>query len=450
MKRIDFNHITPLIQWHEGMMLSPQHFQQNDQHLHQVLRHQVETLSRYYWGVQHLKIDPIVFPDGLIRVLELEAVMPDGLIVQYYSDEKGALPLEMDIRSFKQDLGQEIVISLALPELLLNSSLVQGDLPRYVSSDWDEIIDNNTADNPIRIPRLLPRLFLSVGLQAPPRCVAFPLMKVAFVDEVFTNTNFIPPCFFVEKDTPLWEQLAAVVQKIREKATYLCEKWQNQVGTPMLQETASLLRSLVGALPGFEVMVHGDPIHPYNLYLKLCDVVGGLAALRLSQVPPVLPVYDHDDILKSFTPIVDLINKYLNSIDVSFASIPFNQKERLFYIKMEEEYLNEKLYVGIRAPRGMVESQLEEWIIDSVIACDAAVETVRERRITGAERNILSNEELYELMPSRGVVVFEIKPDPEFVQSGQNLNIFNPADSPDRRPLDMILYVRKKSEETVM
>jgi type VI secretion system protein ImpJ len=450
MRRNDFTHITPIIQWHEGMMLSPQHFQQNDLRFHQILRHQIETLSYYYWGVHHLKLDPIVLPDGLIRVLELEAVMPDGLIVQYSADKKGSLPLEIDLKSYKQEINQPIPVMLALPELLSSASLVQGELPRYVSVEGEETKDSNTADNPLRIPRLLPKLFLTIGDTPPPRCVAFPLVKVAFSDEVFVNTNYLAPCFFVEKNTPLWQQLAELVQKIREKATYLCEKLQNQTGTPMLQETASLLRSLIGGLPGFEVMVHGDPIHPYRLYLKLCDMVGHLAALRLSQVPPVLPPYQHNDMVSCFSMVLELLNKYIQSIDVSFAAIPFNQKDRLFYLRMENAYLEEKLYLGVRAPRGMMEAQVEEWANDAIIACDSAVELVRERRITGAERAILENEDLYDLMPSRGVVVFQIKPSPEFVQAGQNLNIFNPADTLERRPLEVTLYVRKKSEETLL
>jgi type VI secretion system protein ImpJ len=449
MKKNDFTHITPLIQWHEGMMLSPQHFQQNDLRTHQILRHQIETLSYYYWGIHHLKIDPIVFPDGLIRVLELEAVMPDGLIVQYHFEEKGSPPLEIDVSAYKQENNQPITVMLALPELLGSASVVEGDLPRYVSVEGQETKDTNTADNPVRIPRLLPKLFLSVGERTPARCVAFPLIKVIFSDEVFVSANYMAPCFFVEKDMPLWQQLATLTQKIREKATYLCEKYQNQTGTPMLQETAALLRSLISALPSFEVMVHGDPIHPYHLYIKLCEMVGHLSALRLSQVPPVLPVYQHNDMVSCFSMVIDLLNKYIKSIDVSYISIPFNQKERLFYLKMEESYLQEKLYIGARAPRGMTESQIEEWVNDAVIACDSSVELVRERRITGAEREMLSNEKLYDLMPSRGVVIFEIKPNTEFVQTGQNLNIFNPADTSERRPLDVILYI-KKSEETLL
>jgi type VI secretion system protein ImpJ len=68
---------------------------------------------------------------------------------------------------------------------------------------------------------------------------------------------------------------------------------------------------------------------------------------------------------------------------------------------------------------------------------------IRSRRITGAPRKLVQDEELYELMPSRGVIIFEIAMDPEFIQADQNLNIFNPTDTHDKRPVEMMLYVKK-------
>ncbi len=436
--------LTPAVQWHEGMMLSPQHFQQTDLRHHQIMSHQLMLLSYYHWGVYSLKLDPIVLPDGLVRVLELEALFPDGLIVNYSANMTDIPPLEIDIKSLKTDAPkQEIMIHLAIPEYLEDNSPVTGEFPRYYSAEGQEVKDINLDDNIIRIPRLIPRVFLHAGDQPPTRCLSFPLLKMTFMEETFARTDYLHPCFFVEKNTPLWESCAELVQKIREKASYLSEKWQNQIGTPMLQETSAILKPLISVLPGLETIIHGDPIHPYKLFIRLCDTVGLLATLRLSQIPPVLPTYQHNDLNACFGPILALTKQYINSIDLSFASFSFQQKERLFYLRLHQNYLQEKLYVGVRAPKGMTEIQLEEWVNDSIICSDFSIETVRARRITGAERTLLQGEDLYELMPSRGVVVFSITPNPEYIKPEQNLNIFNPADHPDKRPTEIVLYVRK-------
>ncbi|MBY0280925.1 MAG: type VI secretion system baseplate subunit TssK [Alphaproteobacteria bacterium] len=449
MRKEKFNSITPAIQWHEGMMISPQHFQQSDLRHHEILAHQLSLMAFYHWGIRSLKLDPIVLPDGLIRVLDMEALMADGLIVHYSADMTDIPPLEIDLKPYKTGLpNQEITVQIAIPEVVPESSPVIGEFPRYYSLEGHNVKDINLEDNVIKIPRLVPKLFLHVGEQPPARCLAFPLVKVGFVDEAFALTDYTSPCFFVEKDTALWESCAGLAQKIREKAAYLSEKWQNQIGTPMLQETSALLRPLLSGLPGFETMIHGDPIHPYKLYQKLCETVGVLAPLRPALLPPILPVYEHNNINACFKPVIELIKQYLNSIEQSFSAFPFQQKERLFYLRFHKAYVQDKIYVGLRAPKGMTETQLEEWMNDAVVASDFAIEAIRGRRITGAERGMLRDEELYELMPSRGVIIFEVTLNPEYIKPDQNLNIFNPADHAEKRPTEIVLYVRKSSDKT--
>ena len=52
-------------------------------------------------------------------------------------------------------------------------------------------------------------------------------------------------------------------------------------------------------------------------------------------------------------------------------------------------------------------------------------------------------DELEDLIPNAGTLLFVIKKDDEFVRSRKNLNIFNPGDTPDKRPLDITLFVRQ-------
>ena len=107
--------LIPAIQWHEGMLLSPQHLQQNDLRFEQILHHHMKLIAPYHWGVSHLKLDPIVLPDGLVRVLALQAVMPDGLVIDYEATSGEDVPLEVDIKPFKPlSPREEITISLAI------------------------------------------------------------------------------------------------------------------------------------------------------------------------------------------------------------------------------------------------------------------------------------------------------------------------------------------------
>lgn len=130
--------LTPAIQWHEGMLLSPQHLQQNDLRFEQLLYHHLNLLSPYHWGIHYLKIDPIVFPEGLVRILGLQAVMPDGLAVDYTANAMDTMPLEIDLKPFKPTNSKEVItIYLTVAESIPGVSSVVGEWTRYLSVEGE-------------------------------------------------------------------------------------------------------------------------------------------------------------------------------------------------------------------------------------------------------------------------------------------------------------------------
>ena len=76
--------IPAMVCWYEGMAMLPQHFQL------QALRN--ETLcaaltgcaNPWFWGVNRLQIDEAALCAGTLRILRLEAIMPDGTPVNYH------------------------------------------------------------------------------------------------------------------------------------------------------------------------------------------------------------------------------------------------------------------------------------------------------------------------------------------------------------------------------
>src|SRR5262245_56823666 len=135
---------SPAIQWFEGMLLGPQHFQQQDIRFFQVLSHHIGLLARYHWGVHSLKLDPVVLADGLIRVQSVEAGMPDGTLINFISDIYPSFPsLDYDAKAHKETLNhKEFSIYLCIPEHSSEKSSVLGEFPRYLSIDGPKVKDN--------------------------------------------------------------------------------------------------------------------------------------------------------------------------------------------------------------------------------------------------------------------------------------------------------------------
>ena len=108
--------IPAMVCWYEGMAMLPQHFQL------QALRN--ETLcaaltgcaNPWFWGVNRLQIDEAALCAGTLRILRLEAIMPDGTPVNY--DISDDLSLEFDCaRLLPAAPDSEHILWLALPPL---------------------------------------------------------------------------------------------------------------------------------------------------------------------------------------------------------------------------------------------------------------------------------------------------------------------------------------------
>ena len=87
--------IPPAIQWHEGMLLTPQHFQQNAARNEMLQQYSTLASAPYAWGVQQLQFDTRLISSGTYRVLHLEAIMPDGSVVSHRAERDPELMFDL-------------------------------------------------------------------------------------------------------------------------------------------------------------------------------------------------------------------------------------------------------------------------------------------------------------------------------------------------------------------
>lgn len=93
--------LPPTIQWHEGMLLAPQHFQQLVQRTEKLLTYHVSLGLPYQFGVIRLRYESTQLFTGTLRVTELEAVLPDGLVVSFKTGPSAEL--QVDLKSHTEN-----------------------------------------------------------------------------------------------------------------------------------------------------------------------------------------------------------------------------------------------------------------------------------------------------------------------------------------------------------
>jgi type VI secretion system protein ImpJ len=431
--------IPEAVQWHEGMLLAPQHFQQSAARFELLLQYTALLLGPYCWGVRRLVLDTKLLPAGRFRVLDLEAVMPDGSVVAHRPDEGEELALELS--AFAEDMRQApVAIHLTLPAR--SAAELRGGLSRYRSLEGDPVPDENTGEGELRVPRLRPRLDLMAGAQPPSKFVSLPLARIRFVDEAFAPANYVPPSISIPVQSPLGVLCSRVVTRLRQKALYLSELMRSPSGGSLVTEHRERIYALVSQLPTLEATLSTGAAHPLALFLGLCSVAGQVAAFGDSRIPPAFAPYNHADPVSSFDEVADFISRMLDlGIPETYQAHPFLYKDRSYSLTFQPEWAGCRLVLGMRARVGVTEKEVRMWGEECLIASAALIPSLRDKRILGARREFEESDA--ELIAVRNVILFALEGAGEFIRPGEVLQVLNFGErGTTHRPQEMMLYVK--------
>lgn len=438
--------VPDAVQWHDGMMLAPQHLQQQALRHESALAYHLQWGTPYHWGTTNLMIDRAALVSGTFRVLELEAVMPDGLIIRHRAGSGSEL--SFDLKPLADAASRTgLVIHLGVPAQKASSGITPGDLPRYRSVEGAPVSDATTGEGELRIPRLVPNLVLlhtsGPNQKTPSKYVTIPLAEVELVNDSFGPTNFLPPTLTVPEESALGRLCADLVRRIREKAAFVLDRigGASDGRSAAARDMAGEIQGLVAGLPPLEALLGSGVAHPFTVYVALTAVVGHMAAAA-SSLPPTFGRYDHNNPHASFSEVRDYLTRTLQMARNTVTAIPFTQEADKFHITIQPGWLDRKLVVGVRPSVSMTEADVVAWMRDSLIASRSRVETLWEMRVMGASRRPIEETQDSGLLRSRGTLLFEIENDARFIVANEPLEIWN-ADlrGARRRPFDIVLYV---------
>jgi type VI secretion system protein ImpJ len=323
---------------------------------------------------------------------------------------------------------------------------------RYKLLDGEPVADEISAARDRRILRLKPHLTLHVGELPPSDGVGFPVARVSYRNSSFTlDENFIPPLLSVPvraKDGDassaaaqrLGEMCTQLALRVRKRAMYLADEARNPgAGSRFGNETAarSVMLSLAGALPEFEAVLQTGRAHPYQLYVALCGLAGHIATLGTDMVPPAFDPYNHNDLYKTFQPVLEFIDRAMDyGVPIAYKSFLFNYNEGAYELRFDSTWMKKKLALGIKGERGMSEAEVVKWGESCLIGSQNTIEVLKTNRIRGAVRK--HADRVGDIVTPKGVALFSLMADESYVQPETLLKIVN-YEGP--RPCEIVLYV---------
>lgn len=428
------------VQWFEGMLLSPQHFQQNNNYLQQALFHQLQRTNPFYWGVCELDIDQDAVTYDQLVVNKVHAVMPDGTVVkhavtkQQTMESEGLKQLSIQLSDILDIEPQKpFYVHLAIPTLSDGcASDVDSELKRYDSVNEGKVIDQNDIQNKIDLVRLRARLILIVDSQLSPNFSSFPILKLEKTyDGSFQILNYTPPVLYVPKtDAPyqvkLGKNIGTLLGEIRTKATGLRNFFTDTQGQNSIVSAVQKQRIhyLTSCLPGVEVLLNSQMSHPQQLYLAMVNLAGNMAIIHPDLLPPSFSEYRHNDIDGTFKVVFDFIQDITQSIRLDFTCIPFELNEEHEYsVNIDQLPEDGVFHISLKQAQGSSPEKLKVWLENAMIATDNNWELLLVSRTLGADRKLVKEFSNLKLLSGDDEVFVEIKVDREFIAPRHKLLI---------------------------
>lgn len=403
-------YLPDAVQWSEGLLLSPQHLQQNDIYWHANLRHRLARITPHYWGVSKLTIDRASLVKGHITVTELDCILPDGLAVEF----PGNYPtrtLDVDVGKLVGNEGRPVRVWAQVRERGAAAARMDNADRRYDSLPGVMTPDENTGDGDIQVGRLRPVISLyadDASKPAPAGDGACPLLEVVRdAQGRLRITDYHPPMLQLDAsafqdEQSLQRHLTQLTQRLWAKLDELSDgrgddkAEDDSPAGSQLRQHLQAARCLASALPQLEIGVTAQQTHPNELYRALALVVGQAAALGGNPVPLKMTPYLHEDCMPQFRAVLDYIDTKLALVNTDYECLQFARIGDAGFARRLPSDITGEVIVELKPREGQSLADMMRWLADARIASDHLMPLVRQRRLPGALTRALSAQEIRE------------------------------------------------------
>ena len=319
----DFSRIA----WSEGLFLRPQHFQQQERFFDYSRQQQLAMQLPYGWGLRRLSVDHQSLKFGQFALSELEALLPDGTVLQLPAVE--ALPAPIQVAKSCRD--QLVYLCLALDKTSgQNISSEPDKISRYGYAEHS-VSDNSLAEESTELLQLA-RLRLLFKLESDDRggFISLPVARIREVSEqgeVKLVKKFIPPLLDIQQDAELTAFVSEALGMLCQRAEALADRLGKGQGTANSIADFLMLQVLNRYEPLLRHLKTGVLEHPLSLYRLMVTMLGELATFTSRQKrPPQFPQYQHDDLTTVFGNLSVILNQTLSVVlEQTAQALPLEQ-----------------------------------------------------------------------------------------------------------------------------
>jgi type VI secretion system protein ImpJ len=322
---------TNRVVWQEGMFLRSQHFQQQDRYLEHLVRSGLAALHPYPWGVTSMAIDRDLLATGRFALTSAAGLFEDGTRFSLPGETDHPTPLDLP------DGTRDSVVYLAVPISQQGAAeMTEGAASdgRYAIRDFEAYDTHSASPQPADL--LIGRLRLRYMLETDER-VGFFCIGLARVTEVtpdrrvILDDRWVTPCITSSASPPLVGLIAELTGMLNQRGEALAARLTAPAGRGVSEVADFLLLQSINRWQ--KLLAHwadAPRIHPLELYATLLQMVGEFATFtETTRRPNSHPPYRHEDLQRSFAPVVADLRRSLSAvIEQNAIAIPLQERRQ--------------------------------------------------------------------------------------------------------------------------
>lgn len=351
--------------WGRGVMVSPQHFQQQAAYAAWSTECIAQMGLNHPWGVIHAEFEADVLKLGRLQARHLHVRFQDGTLIDTNNGD--------DLPPVIMPEGNDVVVMLALPLLRANGgNCLQPDevaeRPVRYRQRWRDI-RNQFGDDTRQIAVIKPELTLRFAHQNNSDYLVCPVARLKQDSQgAWTqNDTFLPALLTVQSSPWLLSQLEQLMTQLRARLNRLMamRRESNERMADFAVADVSLfwlLNALNSAEPVLGQFLRFPQSAPERLYPELARLAGSLLTFSLEHQVSAIPVYQHAELNTVFPPLFDLLSDLLEaSLPSRVVSIELEHDKRLhqWLARLQEPRLREDadFYLSVRSPLPVAQLQ---------------------------------------------------------------------------------------------
>lgn len=322
--------------WIDGMLMEPQHFQQQERFYDHQLVSRMKLVQRWGWGFSLLEVNHALLGQGKVAITRAKGIFPDG--TPFSLPEEGPLPTPLALDQVVA--GQQIclTLSLDLPATALanvNSNAHESRLhlvDAEVLNRYEGIVTPGTPDSvTLQVAQLNCRLQLLETVTGAETALPIITLREKRLDgTLIPDEKMLPPMIDYRASGWLPDALGELLSQIRLRLeTVFRTDGHTAVGGLSELLELLLLQTLSQSQLQLSHLTQQFPVHPEYLYRQLLTLLGQLSIIpdgeRIWQRSDLN--YQHDDPHLAFFPLFAAIRRALSLvIEAPAVALNFSQR----------------------------------------------------------------------------------------------------------------------------